>query len=253
MSIFRKIIDFFIPLMPAIDRDEAVKSVTLDNISGDNAVLGDKTKAAQQYYMEERTRTKTIEGKASMFITSSGFLGTVLIGTTNILLSQPNVGVGYKLAMVVCLLAFVCYMVGTILHSLNALKRSTYSCPDASTVLDIADKSLFDKQTIVDLINSTSFNQNSTNIKMDYVVVAQRHFRRLMLSLLGFVLVLLVLVLENNGISLLGWFASFRDEVATWSFLLWYIIVSLLLIVASLIMAIYALVSINKLKKKIDN
>lgn len=245
MSIFRKVMDFIIPLMPAGKRNEDVKSVSLDSITGDDTVLTEKTKAAQQYYMEERSRTKTIEGKASMFITSSGFLGTVLIGTSNILLGQTNVGVGYKLAMVVCLLAFVGYMVGTILNSLNALKRSTYSRPDASTVLDIADKDSFDRQTIVDLINSTSFNQNATNIKMDYVVVAQRHFRRLMVSLLAFVLILLAFVLDNNGISLLGWIASVRDEVATWSFQFWYLIVSLLLIVTSLVIAIIALVKAN--------
>ena len=249
MNIIRKIFDFFIPLMPEDDRNDEVKIITLDSIAGDNTVLVEKTKAAYQYYLEEKSRAKTIEGKASMFITSSGFLGTVLIGTSNILLSKSDVGVGYKLAMIICLLAFVGYMVGTILHSLNALKRTTYNFPSTSTALNIADKDTFDKQIIVDLINSTSLNQNATNIKMDYVVMAQRHFRRLMVSLLVFVLVLLAFVLDDNGISLTNWFTSSRDKVAQWSCYFWLIIVSLLLIVASLTIAIIALIRVNKLRR----
>lgn len=57
---------------------------------------------------------KSIEGKASMFITSSGFLGTVLIGTSNILIGQNDAPVLYKLILALCLLFFVVYMVSTV-------------------------------------------------------------------------------------------------------------------------------------------
>lgn len=235
--------------MPGEPRLKDFKNVNIDSINGDNTVLSKKTEAAQQYYTEEKSRTKTIEGKASMFITSTGFLGTVLIGTSNILVGQKVTPIWFKLMLVVCLIIFAIYMVRTILFSLKALSRSTYSRPDPISVMDIGNKDSLDKQVIVDLINSTLYNQHATNLKMDYVVVAQRYFKRLMITVLAFVVVLLVYVLQQNGVSLFAGLTIIKEEINTWTFQFWYVLISTVLILVSMFIGIVALFKINHIQR----
>ena len=243
---FRSIFDFIIPLMPERLRSYDTKTIASDDIKGEKEVLAKKAEAAQQCYNEERSRAKTIEGKASIFITSSGFLGTILIGTSNILISQKDDVVWFKLIMILCLLLFAIYMVGTIINSLKALNRAKYFYPDASTVMNIAEKDDFDKQVIADFVNSTVLNQDIINQKMDYVVVAQRYFKRLMISVLVFVVTLLIYILQQNGLSLLDWFSEINEKVSNWSFQLWYLIITSVLLVVSLVIGIVSLVKIKK-------
>lgn len=251
MSIYRKILDFIIPLMPKEPREEQVATLDAATIQGDDKLLSRKAAVSQQYYNDERGRTRTIEGKASMFITSSGFLGTVLIGTANIIVSQKESASWLRMIMILCLLLFAIYMVGTIIYALKALKRGKYSRPDPATILNMAGED-FDRNAIADLVNSTAYNQNATNLKMDYVVVAQRFYKRLMFSVLAFVVVLLVYVLHQSGVSLLAWLADVNKEVCEWSFQLWYMLITSLVLVASLIIGIVALVKVIHFKNQSD-
>ena len=248
MNIFRRALDFILPLMPCEPRrDEDPKTIKAGDIQGDDKVLSRKAAVSQQYYNDERGRIRTIEGKASMFITSSGFLGTVLIGTANIIVSQANNTAWLRVLMILCLLFFAIYMVGTILYALKALKRGKYSRPDPATILNMAGPD-FDKNAIADLVNSTAYNQNATNLKMDYVVVAQRYYRRLMISVLAFVVVLLFYVLHQSGVSLIGWLSDVNAVISTWSFNTWYVLVSSVLLIVSLFLGIAALVKLHNLK-----
>lgn len=248
MSIFRKVIDFIIPLMPSESRGDVENNIIkAEEIQGDDAVLSRKAAVSQQYYNDERGRTRTIEGKASMFITSSGFLGTVLIGTANIIVGQTSNAAWLRILMILCLLFFAIYMVGTILYALMALKRGKYSRPDPSTILNMSGDD-FDRNAIADLVNSTAYNQEATNLKMDYVVVAQRYYRRLMISVLAFVVVLLVYVLHQSGVSFMKWLSGVNAEVSTWSFNTWYVLVSSLFLAVSITIGVVALVKIHGLK-----
>ena len=228
-------------------RDEEPQKVNVEDIQGDDAVLSRKAAVSQQYYNDERGRTRTIEGKASMFITSSGFLGTVLIGTANIIVSQSSNAVWLRILMIFCLLFFAIYMVGTILFALKALKRGIYSRPDPKTILNMAGGE-FEKNAIADLVNSTANNQNATNLKMDYVVVAQRYYRRLMFSVLAFVVVLLLYVLHQSGVPFMKWLCCVNAVVCTWSFNTWYVLLSSLLLIIALIMSVVALAKIKSIK-----
>lgn len=248
MNILRNFIDFIYPLMPKGKRESDANSISIESIVGDETILHEKEKAARQYYQEEKDRVKSIEGKASMFITSSGFLGTVLIGTSNILIGQNDEPVFYKLMLALCLLFFVVYMVSTVIYSINALKRATYTRPDPTTLIAIEESEQYEKNLVADLLNSTLMNQDIANQKMDNVVMAQRHFRRLMLSVLAFVTVILIHVLGQNGISLETWFSGINDVVKTWSIELWVVIVVFILIIVSLILNIVSLVKIPKNK-----
>ena len=233
MSVIHSIVDFFFP----------------SSIKGSESVLSKKADAARQCYTEERERTKTIEGKASMFITSTGFLGTVLIGTSNILISQANEIVRFKIVMILCLLFFSIYMVFTMLYSIKALQRSSFCRPDPSTVMSISEDNNLVQNTIADLLYSISFNLKVTNQKMDYVVMAQRFFKRLICSVLAFVIVLLIYLLELNGISFIGWFLTVTEVVSTWNLNVWFVLVSSILLATSTVMSVIALVKIVRIKK----
>lgn len=246
---FRKLIDFIYPLMPKDKRGNVAELIPIDSIAGDDKILHEKEKAARQYYQEEKDRVKSIEGKASMFITSSGFLGTILIGTSNILLGQNDGPVLYKLVLALCLLCFVVYMVSTIIFSINGLRSAVYTRPDPTTLITIEDSNQYEKNVVADLLNATLLNQEIANQKMDNVVMAQRHFRRLILSVLAFVFVILIHVLSQNGISLSCWSSMINDIVKTWTIEPWVIIILFILIISSLILSIVSLVKTIKKNK----
>lgn len=246
MSIFRKTIDFIFPLMPCDMREDNNLTIKQETFTGNSQNLPKLAQAAYQYYEEEKERAKTIEGKASMFITSSAFLGTVLIGTSNILVGQREGPVWYKLLMIVCLLFFAVYMVATIIYSIRALKRAAYNRPDPTTMLDFKNPEDYDKQTISDLLNSTIRNQNVANRKMDNVEMAQRFFQHLMFTVLLFVIILLLYILQQNGISLMCWLHSINEEVQTWSIQLWYIIISSICLLLSICLGIIALTKVSR-------
>jgi hypothetical protein len=239
--------------MPGETRKDDKQFVDVKTIKGDDSVLHAKAQAALRYYEEEKGRVRTIEGKAAMFLKSSGFLGTVLIGTSNILLGQENGPMGLKILMTVCLFFFTFYMVITIVYSIKALHRGVYSRPDPVTILEIENGGDYDKQAIVDLLNSTIYNQNSANSKMDNVVLAQRYFLRLMLSLLMFVLILLLYVLQQNGLSVLPVFRAIKEEVGTWPISMWFMFISSTVIIGSLVLGIVSLVRVSRLKKVSQN
>ena len=134
---FRDFIELFIPLMPKEQRENRETFIRPEDIVGEGEALSRKAEATQRCYDEERDRTRVIEGKASMFITSSGFLGTVLIGTSNIIISQTEGAIWLRVLMLFCLLFFTGYMVGTILFALNANLRLN---PDALIIFHLIER-----------------------------------------------------------------------------------------------------------------
>ena len=197
MGIIRKTVDLVFPLKPEEPPLEDIKMIKITDIKGKGTVLASKVEAAQKCYDEENERAKIIENKASMFITSTGFLGTVLIGTSTFLIGSSTETVSSVYLILLCLFAFVVYMLGTILNSLKALQRSVYFFSDPN--YDISDKDEFNRKRIYDLVNSCLNNQRATNIKVDYVVLAQRFFKRAMLSVVGYVIALTIHIVSMNG------------------------------------------------------
>lgn len=195
MGLLRKTLDLVFPLKPEEPQMEDIKMVKISDIKGKGTILANKVEAAQKCYDEENERAKTIENKASMFITSTGFLGTVLIGTSTFIVSKSEDSAFCVFLMLICLFAFVIYMIGTILNSLKALQRTVYFFPDPH--YDIPDKDEFNRKRIYDLVNSCLNNQRATNIKMDYVVLAQRFFKRAMISVVGYVIALTIYIVSR--------------------------------------------------------
>lgn len=199
MGIIRKAVDLVFPLRPEEPQMGDIKLIKKSDIKGKGAILAGKVEAAQKCYDEENERGKTVENKASMFITSTGFLGTVLIGTSTFLVSKSKDSSSCLFLMLICLFAFVVYMIGTFLNSLKALQRTVYFFPDSN--YDISDKDEFNRKRIYDLVNSCLNNQRATNIKVEYVVLAQRYFKRAMISVVGYVIALTIYIVSMNGFS----------------------------------------------------
>lgn len=244
MGIIRKTLDLVFPLKPEEPQMEDIKLVKRSDIKGKGAILVNKVEAAQKCYDEENERAKTIENKASMFITSTGFLGTVLIGTSTFLVSKSEESSFCMFLMLLCLFAFVIYMIGTILNSLKALQRAVYFFSDPN--YDISDKDEFNRKRIYDLVNSCINNQIATNKKVDYVVLAQRFFKRAMFSVLCYVIALTLYILNKDGFSL---WILIKEEIQTWSFQLWYIILSLALLVSAILLGLVSLIRVNRNNK----
>ena len=244
MGILRKTIDWVFPLKPEEPQMEGIKMINKTDIKGKGTILANKVEAAQKCYDEENERAKIIENKASMFITSTGFLGTVLIGTSTFLLGKTIETVSSVILILLCLLAFVVYMLRTILYSLKALQRAVYFFSDPN--YDISDKDEFNRKRIYDLVNSCINNQIATNKKVDYVVLAQRFFKRAMFSVLCYVIALTLYILNKDGFSL---WILIKEEIQTWSFQLWYIILSLALLVSAILMGLVSLIRVNRNNK----
>ena len=177
------------PKQPEVD-----EKISYYQILGKEEVLSCKVKLIQKSFDDEMARKKTIESKATMFIASSGFLGTILIGASNILLEQEDAADWCIILMIICLLVFSIYMVSVIFFSIKALSRSAYYYPNPASIVNIDNKRDLFKQEIEDLVNSICHNKNVTNDKSDYVVLAQKHYKRLMIFVSAFVFILLTML-----------------------------------------------------------
>lgn len=95
--------------------------------------------------------------------------------------------------MVLAFLAFcICmYMTRVLYLSIRALERSIIFMVNPIDFYKANDQTAYMKKTICQFINATNQNHNPINKKMNYVVAAQRYFKRVLITLGLYAFVLL--------------------------------------------------------------
>lgn len=246
-EIFVTILDFIFPLV-AKGPDKEYSSIKAKDIQGDSDLLKDKVGLASKLLDDETKRRNTVESKATIFITSTSFLATILIGITTILVNSKKTS-PYLILMAFAMFFMCIYTIMTLYYSINALKRRTWTQIDPVSIKDNKDIDDFLRSNLADLINATKLNYPITNRKVDYVVVAQRCFKRTLICVGIYVVILLLYALSISGFEISNLYQSylktFNENVDAGLTIL-----SVLFSLVALVISLFALCKINSLSKE---
>lgn len=183
MEVIRTIIDFFWPLLPPmntpIDYPKASKNDI--RVTGNN--LAAVCSMAEKSYLSESERMRTIESKASMFIGTTTFMATFIVGVSTYL-AKVNDHIGGFYAVMVLLAFLICLYMSRVLYlSIRALERSVIVVVDPLQFYKETQMDEYYKKLICYYINATTHNHKPINEKMNYVVAAQRYYKRVLTTL----------------------------------------------------------------------
>lgn len=183
MKVIRTIIDFLWPLLPPMDTPIDYPKARANDVGATGNDLAALCSMAEKSYLSESGRMRTIESKASMFIGTTTFMATFIVGVSTYLAKVDN-HIGSFYALMVLLAFLICLYMSRVLYlSIRALERS---------VIVVVDPLLFYKESCMDnyykklicyYINATTHNHKPINEKMNYVVAAQRYYKRVLTTL----------------------------------------------------------------------
>ena len=241
-------INVFEWLFPSAPKEEAaqpVDKVEPNAIEGDVATLKMKSDIAHRGYQEEFERMRATEGKASIFISTTGFLATIVVGVTTLLLRVEQIDF-FVLLLVVITGFLTYYMMRTIVYSVRAMRRQKFSKINPASVATIADETAQLKECIADYINAVKSNMQIINRKVELSSMAQSYFKRAIATLVIYVVALFLYALVNSNIPIGNYYTIVTTEISKWTLPVWYIYSTIILIAISILLSCIALYKVSK-------
>lgn len=239
------IFNWLFPSAPKEETEQEITKIEPATIQGDLQALKLKAEVAHRGYQEEFERMRATEGKASIFISTTGFLATIVVGVTTLLVRVEQIDTFIMLLILITgFLTF--YMMRTIIYSVKAMRRQNFLRIDPSSVAEIADEDAQLKENIADYINAIKVNARVINRKVELSSMAQSYFKRAIASLVAYVIALFIYAIVNSNIPVADYYKAVIAEVSTWTFSVWYVYVSSILIAISIVMSSIALYKANK-------
>lgn len=182
--------DWLWPLLPKMEAPQN-PLIECDNINTfDNNILRDICVTSEKAYQDEFERLRSIESKASMFIGTTTFLATLIIGISTLLVNANSIGFFITILIIMAFI-LTTYMAGVLYYSIKALERDVLYYIDIRDQISVNDAVIFTKRMICDYINATTLNHFPINKKVNFVVTAQRYYKRVLISLCLYVFFLL--------------------------------------------------------------
>ena len=132
----------------------------------------------EKYAQSEESRIKIIESKSTIFIGTFGVVIAVLINLTKELIFNNSVTFTFlKLLFIFMISLAILYLCRAIWFSIKVLeKRKYYTLGFPNFFLN--ENTNKKKQIIIKQYNNTKKNQIETNIKIDFMTMAQEYFKR---------------------------------------------------------------------------
>ena len=246
----RNFFKWLFPSAPKEEPEQEIEKMEPETIQGDLQALKLKADVAHRGYKEEFERMRATEGKASIFINTTGFLATIVVGVTTLLVRVKQIDLFILLLILITgFLTF--YMMRTIVYSVKAMRRQRFAHINPSSVAAIANEEAQLKENIADYINAVKDNARVINRKVELSSMAQSYFKRAIASLVVYVIALFIYAIVNSNIPISDYYKVVTTEISTWSFSVWYVYVTSILIVISLMMSCIALYKVNR--KDVNN
>lgn len=245
----KNIFEWFFPIAPKEEDAPQIEKVEANAIAGDINALKLKSDIARHSYKEEFERMRATEGKASIFISTTGFLATIVVGVTTLLVKVKHIDLFILLLIIITgLLTF--YMMRTIVYSVGAMRRQRYSKVDPASIANVEDETAQLKENIADYINAVNDNKHVINRKVELSSMAQSYFKRAIASLVVYVIALFLYAIVNSNIPILKYYKEAANEISTWTFNNWYVYITSTLLIVSLLMSSIALYKTRKIPKE---
>ena len=155
----------------------------------------------EKYELNEESRRKDIESKSTIFIGTFTVIVTILTSIIKNMTEQTE-GLLNVLSIFVMILAII-YLSRAIWFSIKVLQRQRYfkfSFPKFMFE-DNKDKK---KRIVVEKYNNIKRNQDEINIMVDNMTMAQEYFKRAIITVVAFSIILLLDVVTTRY----GWIAQ---------------------------------------------
>lgn len=236
----RNIYEWFFPIAPKEEKAPEIAKVEANTIVGEINALKLKSEIAHRGYKEEFERMRATEGKASIFISTTGFLATIVVGVTTLLVKVEHVDT-FVLFLIFITGVLTFYMMRTIVYSVRAMRRQSFLRVDPSSITNIANEENQLKENIADYINAVNLNKYVINRKVELSAMAQSYFKRAIASLVFYVIALFLFAIVNSNIPIAKYYEIVSKEISTWTFNIGYVYITSVLLIISLLMSGIAL------------
>lgn len=243
------VFEWLFPSAPKEEPEQQVEKVESNAIEGDISTLKMKSDIAHRGYQEEFERMRATEGKASIFISTTGFLATIVVGVTTLLVRVEQIDL-FVLLLVAITGFLTFYMMRTIVYSVRAMRRQNFLRINPASVASIADETAQLKECIADYINAVKLNMQVINRKVELSSMAQTYFKRAIAALVVYVVALFMYALVNSNIPIGDYYTTVSTEISQWTLPVWYMYSTLILIVISLVLSCIALYKVSKMDAK---
>lgn len=147
----------------------------------------------EKYSASEDSRKSQVESKATIFIGIFGVVITVLLNLVKdiIVKDTSTANNGSSIVVVLVMILAIIYLCRAIWFSIKTLERRRYysfGFPDFMFIKSEIKK----KQIIVKQYNNLKKNQLEINLKVDYMTMAQEYFKRAIIVVAGFSILILI-------------------------------------------------------------
>jgi hypothetical protein len=146
----------------------------------------------EKYSESEENRKKEVESKSTIFIGTFGVVTAVLISLTKELILNDSVPVTFSKLLLICMMTLaIIYLCRAIWFSIKALERRKYFTMGFPKFMlnESTDKK---RQIIIMQYNNTKKNQDEINIKVGYMTMAQEYFKRAIVVVATFSVIVFV-------------------------------------------------------------
>lgn len=183
------------PLLEKVqEQDETLLRV--EELSINDSNISKVLDYSMKIYESELARNSTIETKASLFIGSLAIITSVVLAITTTLIGQNNFS--SVLFLLICLLFFLTiYILRTVWFAIKVHERRPFYTFYHNDILKDGDDLEYSKSLIVSIINKTKKNSLVINSKIDNMVMAQEYFKRALVTLSVYSLILIFFFVDK--------------------------------------------------------
>ena len=147
----------------------------------------------EKYAENEESRKSQVESKATVFIGTFAVVITVLLNLVKDILVKDTSSTNNSnnIVVVLVMILAIIYLCRAIWFSIKALERRRYysfGFPDFM----LSDSDIKKKKIIVTHYNNIKKNQLEINLKVDYMTMAQEYFKRAIIVVCGFSILIFV-------------------------------------------------------------
>lgn len=159
-------------------------------------------------YESELTRSSSIENKSSIFIGTLAIITSVVLSITTMLVNQNNFS-NVLFGLIITLFFLVIYVLRTIWFAIKVLERKGFHTLYYDDILINEDKNTYYKTIIVGLIDKINRNSLIINTKVDFMVMAQEYFKRAVITLSIYSVLIVVFFIEKSKLEIQNTFKNF--------------------------------------------
>lgn len=235
MKLFKNIREFFWPLLEEAE-NPFHELLNENDITVSSEHLQKTLDYALNNYNEESERKTSVENKASMFIGTISIVTSIVIAATSIIVKDEGFIVT-TLILIILLSILTIYMSRTIWFAIKTLERRNYYSISINDFLikDIDDN--YYRKIISEITNKINRNSSIINQKVDNMTMAQEYFKRAIVTIALYSLVVLLFFILKSGIDLMFFCESMAKilnqiEISGWNTFVLYVISIFSLIVS---------------------